>query len=171
MERRAQVLQMITQSKQPLSAAKIAASLHVSRQIIVGDVALLRAAGHSIIATPRGYMIENSQGIIHTIAVIHQKEAIEEELNLIVDYGGVVIDVIVEHPLYGEIKGNLQIRSRHDVAMFMKKSQEEKATPLSSLTGGVHLHTIAVENEGVYDLIVQALKEHGFLYEKDSQSL
>ena len=66
MDRRQQVFNLIAQSGQPLSAAKIAKSLHVSRQIIVGDVALLRAAGHAIIATPRGYMIENSQGIIHT---------------------------------------------------------------------------------------------------------
>lgn len=164
MDRRQQVYNLIAQSSQPLSAAKIAKSLHVSRQIIVGDVALLRAAGHAIIATPRGYMIENSQGQMHTIAVCHQRDKMEEELNLIVDYGGCVNDVIVDHPLYGEIRGNLQLRSRHDVQMFMQKVRENQATPLSSLTNGVHLHTITVASEDIYSLIVQALKEHGFLY-------
>ena len=72
--------------------------------------------------------------------------------------------MIVDHPLYGEIKGNLQLRSRHDVQMFMQKVKDNQASPLSSLTNGVHLHTITVASEDVYNLIVQALKEHGFLY-------
>ena len=167
MKRREEIINIIAQSDTPISASRLARHFHVSRQSIVGDIALLRAAGHQIIATPRGYiMIRSDSRIIKTIAVKHNSEQTEEELNLMVDMGALVEDVIVEHPLYGEIRGNLHIQSRHDVKEFITKYQQAHTTLLSSLTHGIHLHTIRCDNEEVYQRVYQALKEKGFLYEE-----
>ena len=56
-ERRQAIRELLQNSKQPVSASVLAARFAVSRQIIVGDIALLRAAGADISATPRGYVI------------------------------------------------------------------------------------------------------------------
>lgn len=165
--RREKIIRLIASSDKPLSATYLAKQFHVSRQSIVGDIALLRAAGHQIIATPRGYIMnETDTRLKKTIAVRHTSAQTEDELNLFVDMGAEVEDVIVEHPLYGEIRGNLHIQSRHDVALFIKKYNEEKTTLLSSLTNGIHLHTIRCDNEDAFEDICNALKEHGFLYEE-----
>lgn len=165
--RREKIISLIASSDKPLSATYLAKQFHVSRQSIVGDIALLRAAGHQIIATPRGYIMnEADTRLKKTIAVRHTSAETEEELNLFVDMGAEVEDVIVEHPLYGEIRGNLHIQSRHDVALFIKKYKEERTTLLSSLTDGIHLHTIRCDDEDVFKDICKALKEHGFLYEE-----
>jgi transcriptional regulator of NAD metabolism len=175
MDRKEEIIKLISQSDKPVSASKLAKALHVSRQIIVGDVALIRAAGTEIIATPRGYMMDqNKPQLLAKIAVKHDESRIEDELNLIVDMGGEVIDVIVEHPVYGEIKASLHTASRFDVAQFMDKLKTAQAEPLSSLTNGVHLHTIAYKSEAMLKVIKEALKAHGFLYEdeesKESES-
>ena len=54
-ERREEILQRITNSKTPVSGAALAKSCEVSRQVIVQDIALIRAAGYDVIATNRGY--------------------------------------------------------------------------------------------------------------------
>ena len=59
-ERRETILKLLRQSAQPVSASTLAAQLSVSRQIIVGDIALLRAGGADILATPRGYCLQNA---------------------------------------------------------------------------------------------------------------
>nr|WP_143452185.1 transcription repressor NadR [Kandleria vitulina] len=166
MDRKQKVIERITQSEKPLSASALAKELGVSRQIIVGDVALLRASGHKIIATPRGYVIDQpSLGISKTIAVKHDDKDMEKELNLIIDMGGYIENVIVEHPVYGEIKGNMKLKSRYDILKFMEKVNNYDATSLSSLTGGVHLHTIYADSTEILDRIEEALKENGFLLE------
>ena len=164
MDRKQKIIERITQSEKPISASALAKELHVSRQIIVGDVALLRAGGHKITATPRGYVIDQpSLGVCKTIAVKHDDQDMEKELNLIIDMGGYVENVIVEHPVYGEIKGNMKLKSRYDVQKFMEKVREDQAASLSSLTDGVHLHTIYADSMDIIDRIEQALKENGFL--------
>ena len=110
MDRRDRIVEEIRKSGKPLSASALAAMLHVSRQIIVGDVALLRARGIGIIATPRGYVLEEqTHPCEKKIAVMHGREQLQEELYTIVDYGCTVVDVIVEHPLYGELVGQLHL--------------------------------------------------------------
>lgn len=167
--RREQILETIQKSIKPISASSLAKLFHVSRQIIVGDVALLRAAGYEIIATPRGYVIDTKSkvlGIIRTIAVVHQQDQLEEELYAIVDCGGIVEDVIVEHALYGQLCGKLHLTSRYDVDEFMKNVKHSNATPLSYLTNGLHLHTIQCANEEVFERITKSLKDKGLLYDK-----
>lgn len=169
--RRKAVLAAIRQSDQPLSAGKLAKRFHVSRQLIVGDVALLRAQGTEIIATPRGYVSERDtrpNGIIRKIAVEHRPKDLETEIYTIVDLGGALIDVIIDHPLYGELCGALHIYSRYDADQFFQKVKEKHARPLSDLTDGVHLHTIAARDEESFARILVALRECHLLYEKNS---
>lgn len=163
MDRKTRIMEIISSSDKPVSASKIAKELGVSRQIIVGDVALLRASGEDITATPRGYILETNRSNHYTIAVNHNKDQLEEELNTIVDLGGKVEDVIVEHPLYGEIKGNLHIYSRYDVSKFMSAVKDRDVTPLSLLTDGVHLHTITAPDEETLERIKEALDEKHIL--------
>ena len=170
-ERRGKILQELKKSETPLSASRLAGEMGVSRQIIVGDVALLRASGADIIATPRGYVFgQNSpqtegDAKEYRIACVHTNEQMEEELNLMVDFGCCVRDVIVEHPLYGQLEGQLNLRSRYDVAQFIRMARLKDAAPLSDLTGGVHLHTITCPDEECLVSLKNALREKGLLYE------
>lgn len=162
-ERRKRISQTLTQ-QQPISASTLAGQFSVSRQIIVGDIALLRAAGVDIVATPRGYKLGESSGLLRAVACVHEDETgLEQELLAMVDNGCTVIDVVVEHPLYGEISGQLSLASRYDVQQFMEKSRN--VAPLSSLTKGVHIHNLRCPDEEAYERVCQALGELGILYQ------
>ena len=52
--RRQELLRLISKSQKPISGTELAQTLHVSRQVIVQDVALLRASKYPIFATNRG---------------------------------------------------------------------------------------------------------------------
>ncbi len=169
-ERRRKILELLKTEKQPLSASAIAGRFQVSRQVIVGDIALLRAANVSISATPRGYILadENNRPgeIIHTIACRHDGKGLEEELYTIVDNGCGVLDVIVEHAVYGQLSGQLQIFSRYDADNFFKKLERDHASPLCDLTGGIHLHTISCRTEEAYERVMEELNAKGILFVK-----
>ena len=161
-ERRKIISQTLT-ADQPISATALAGKFSVSRQIIVGDIALLRAAGLDIVATPRGYKLGESSGLVRTVACIHRGvDELEKELLAMVDNGCTVMDVVVEHRLYGEITGQLSLSSRYDVQQFVEKVKD--ASTLSSLTGGLHLHNLRCPSEEAYQRVCSQLKELGILY-------
>ena len=165
-ERRRTIIEMLRESAQPVSASSLAGRLNVSRQVIVGDVALLRSAGETIIATPRGYLFgKEHDGILHQIAVKHTPEEMEAELHTIVDQGCTVKDVIVEHPVYGQLTGSLQLSSRYDVSQFISRCRAVDAKPLSKLTGGIHLHTVSCPDEASFARVLADLKKLSFLLE------
>ncbi|MBO0451647.1 MULTISPECIES: transcription repressor NadR [Enterococcus] len=165
--RKAEILAALQQAEKPISATSFAKEFGVSRQIVVGDVALLRAAGEDIIATARGYLLEReSEKLFSKIAVQHAPEQTEEELRTIIEHGGEVVDVIVEHPLYGELVGGLHLATEQDVDRFIKEANGSRVTLLSELTGGIHLHTIAYETLDDLLEIKHALSEKGILYEE-----
>lgn len=169
MDRKAAIIEAIRTSETPVSASALARKLHVSRQIIVGDIALIRASGTQIIATPRGYVWERSNaGSERKIAVMHAPQQMREELYTIVDQGAEVVDVIVEHPTYGQLVGQLQLSSRYDVDQFIDRMQGNE--PLSQLTHGVHLHTIRCRDAAVFDRVENALRKKGLLYEEPKRS-
>ena len=169
-QRREQIKQVLSQAAGPISASTLAARFQVSRQIIVGDIALLRAADVDISATPRGYILQGKPaplpGSRYTVACLHQGEAMAEELYAVVDNGGAVLDVTVEHGVYGQISAPLHLFSRYDVDMFLQKLREHQSPPLCALTGGVHLHTLQCPNEEVYRRIRARLEELGILLTK-----
>lgn len=163
-ERRAAILDTLMQSTRPVSASSLAERFGVSRQLIVGDVALLRAGGTAIDATARGYLIQRERaGLLRQVACRHQGAEMEKELLLIVDNGCVVLDVIVEHPVYGQLTGVLGLSSRYDVEQFIHRS--ETARPLSLLTEGVHLHTLSCPDEAAFLRVKAALAAAGVLLE------
>lgn len=168
-ERRNTIIDILKKSDTAVSASVMAQQLSVSRQVIVGDIALLRASGLKISATPRGYTFEenNSSSFPFTglLPCKHTPEETRDELYTIVDFGGYIIDVIVEHPIYGQLTGPLDIASRHDVDLFMKHmSSHEDAKPLSIITSGIHFHRVGCRSEKTFELIKDALKSKGFLY-------
>jgi transcriptional regulator of NAD metabolism len=163
-ERREKIIQILSDQATPVSGSDLARSLGVSRQVIVQDVAILRAKGYSIIATPQGYLSPRKENTNQAIlAVKHFREDTEDELNIMVDHGLKVLDVIVEHPLYGEIRGCLMMTSRQDVKRFLKELDNEKAALLSSLTNGVHLHTIEYNRPEDLEDARQVLRSRGLL--------
>lgn len=163
-KRKSGLLEELQSADRPISASALAGKFGVSRQIIVGDIAILRAEGHKITATPRGYILPKETGLpICQIACKHDASQIQEELNAIVDCGGSLVDVIVEHPLYGELVGNLQISNRMEAEDFVNRVRDSKAAPLSMLTDGIHLHTISCKNPESFDRIREKLRELGIL--------
>ena len=164
-ERRQAIRELLQQAKQPVSAGALAARFSVSRQIIVGDIALLRAAGADISATPRGYVIlRETAGLVRQVAVQHDAAGMEAELNAMVDQGCTVLDVIVEHPIYGQLTGPLQLASRYDVGQFLVRCGQPDARPLSELTEGIHLHTLRCPSQEAYQRVLRALDDAGFLF-------
>ena len=162
--RRQAILDRLRTADRPVSASALAAGLNVSRQIIVGDIALLRAGGAEISATPRGYVLPRAtDGITRTIACRHTLAQTGQELDILVDNGCTVLDVIVEHQVYGQLTGQLQISSRYDVEQFLARVRDSDAAPLSMLTGGLHLHTLRCPNEDAYTRACAALKAAGLL--------
>lgn len=167
--RRAAILRRLRAAAGPLPAGKLAEDLAVSRQIIVGDVALLRAGGSDIIATPRGYLLAPATpGVSETVACRHSAADTRRELLAIVDQGAEVVDVVVDHAVYGQLTGQLRLRSRYDVERFLAHSAS--ALPLSALTGGVHLHTLRAADQITLDRAKAALKAEGFLLEDGEEN-
>lgn len=160
------VYEILEKAQGPVSATALARQFNVSRQSIVGDIALLRASGTDITATSRGYVLSDraygEYSYIGTLACSHTDERLEEELYAIVDLGGTVIDVSIEHAIYGEITGRLGLSSRYDVDLYIKKVTENaSAAPISTLTGGRHLHRIGCRSREVFDRIRNRLCEMG----------
>ena len=168
-ERRGRLLEILKTEGGPVKGSKISSMLTVSRQVIVQDIALLRAEGSKIIATPQGYMLTGGEKSTTTrvIAVKHGSDEIKDELVTIVALGGRVLDVTIEHKLYGEITGNLMVKSIYDAEQFVRRLEEEEAKPLSDLTSGVHIHTIEADSRQVLDRIEEALLNKGYLIPKE----
>lgn len=167
-ERREKILDILKNSKLPLSGSVLAKQLSVSRQIIVQDIALLRAVNKNILSTNKGYVIfqdplTSGEKVRRTIAVIHTDKQILDELCTIVDLGGNILDVVVEHGVYGQITCDLIINNRRDAVSFVKQCEEANAKGLNTLTNGMHYHTIEAKSEAMLDVIEGALDKKGYL--------
>lgn len=163
-ERRRAIAQRLAQADGPVSAAALAKAFSVSRQIIVGDVALLRAGGMEIFATPRGYVLPGEPAALtRTVACVHSGGEMARELEIMVDQGCQVVDVVVEHPVYGQLTGQLHLSSRYEVQEFIRSVSENQAKLLSDLTGGIHLHTLRCPSEEAYQRVLEELDRAGFL--------
>lgn len=161
-ERQQRLLNLLQQADAPVPGQALAEALGVTRQVIVHDIALLRAAGEPIYATPKGYWLTRaSSGRETVLAVSHTPEQTKDELYTLVDHGVRVMDVRVEHAIYGEIVGNLLITSRRDVDVFLEKVRSERAALLSSLTGGFHYHRVQYDREDQLAEACEALQNAG----------
>ena len=166
-ERRQQILADLTEATSVINATVLADKLGVTRQVIVADIALLRAAGHAIRAEHRGYVLDKSNGeLLKKIACRHTKDTVADEFYAVVDNGGKIVDVQIQHALYGTISTNMSICSRYDADEFISQSNKTGASHLSDLTGGVHYHTISVKDEETYERITKKLSALGILVEE-----
>ena len=165
-DRRDTILALIKTAGQPLTAASLAHNLGVTRQVIVQDVALLRARNEPILATPRGYVYQGSLTALGVRRVIYCRHSVadtQKELNILVDHGVTVIDVGIEHSVYGRIQRPLGLKSRLDVSKFINQMIETDANLLCSLTGGLHFHTLEGGNDEVLDSASAVLAAAGIL--------
>lgn len=164
--RQEKILKQLKDAKEPIVARKLAEKFDVSRQVIVGDIALLRAAGEEILSTPKGYILNTylDKEIKKRIVCKHTITETADEIKTIIEMGGKLLDVSVEHPVYGEITGTLNIFDQVDAANFVGKVQAGEMSLLLELTEGVHVHTIAAESMEKLALIEEKLNEKGFLY-------
>ena len=163
--RRRRILEFLRQHRAPITGGELARRLGVSRDSLVQDVAILRAGGEQIVATPKGYRLPESSPHLQRaiLACRHTPERTEEELEILVDHGVKILDVIVEHPVYGELRGSLAIESRADVRDFLTQVRTSHAALLSSLTGGVHLHTVEASRPEMILRAKRRLRERGLL--------
>jgi transcriptional regulator of NAD metabolism len=164
-ERRDKIIEILKTNKEPISGSEIAKQLGVSRQVIVQDIALLRAVNKNILSTTKGYILyyQEKEKVNRCFLLKHTTDEIEDELCTIVDFGGKILDVIVSHEIYGQITTDLIISTRQDVYEFVDKIKTKKTVPLKELADGVHLHTVEADSEEILDRIEQALAEKKYL--------
>lgn len=168
-ERRRAIIDELVRAGKPVSGSAIAKAVGVSRQVVVQDIALLRADGHDIVATNRGYVLREGAGHADVptrmVKVHHGVEDLADELNTIVDLGGSVLNVMVNHRVYGKITADLDIRNRRDVERYLEGIKTGKSFPLMTVTSGYHFHRIAADTVEQLDEIGEALKAKGYLAE------
>ncbi|MDD6306303.1 MAG: transcription repressor NadR [Clostridiales bacterium] len=164
-DRRKMLLSMIRETDVPVSGTSLGKKTGVSRQVVVQDIALLRTEGYPIISTARGYIIDEPKEVCRLFKVYHTNEQVEDELTTIVDLGGSVVNVMVNHRVYGKLDAPLNIKNRRDVAKFVNDLETGKSTPLLNVTSGYHFHKISAETEEILDEIEVALREKNYLAE------
>ena len=162
-------MQILRDAPGAVTGTALSKRCQVSRQIIVGDIAILRAQGTDIVSTPRGYQLHPAEkGYTGILACVHRTEdEMRRELYTIVDQGGVAVDVAVENSLYGEIRATLNLCNRYDVDNFIRQAADAPESLLSRMTGGVHLHTLHCPDAGSFERIKKELEEKGILYRKE----
>ena len=166
LERREEILRMLQKKDGYINAAEFAAHFGVTRQIIVSDIALLRANGHQIQAARKGYRLENrDHALIFPALCRHSNEQVLDEFYAVVDNGGSITSVMVEHPIYGEISAQINVASRYDAQEFVRLQKSVNATQLSDLTGGLHIHMISVPDPEAYQRIIEELRRLDILAE------
>lgn len=166
-QRRETILSMLRTSEKAYSGTDLGKELGVSRQVIVQDIALLRREGYDIVSTVRGYLLETKdiQAPKRIFKVFHSNDEIDDELTTIIDLGGIVLNVMVNHKVYGKIYANMNIKNRRDITRFTDSIKAGKSTPLLNITSGYHYHEVSAESEEILDEIEEALRKKNYLAE------
>lgn len=166
--RREAILEALNDNNGPITGTELSKRFDVSRQVIVQDVALLRAQGQTIISTADGYLTYTIKDdtFKRVFCVSHPEEAIKDELFVIVDNGGHLLNTIVDHAIYGQISVDLHLGSRRQVYDFMSRTEYNGFVPLMSLTKGAHYHTVEADSEAILDDIENELRTKGYLVEE-----
>ena len=162
-KRRREIVASLMGASTPLSGAQLSEQTGVSRQVIVQDIAVLKALGYDILATHKGYIIKSAPTVERVFKVHHDSSRTEDELCSIVELGGIVVDVYVWHKVYGKISAGLNIFSRQGVQQFMEGIKSGRSTELMHITGGYHYHTVRADSEAVLDRIQQHLAQNNYI--------
>ena len=167
--RREQILHLLATQHKPVTGTVLARLFQVSRQVIVQDIALLRAENKNILSTNKGYVLfqppKTEKNERRVFMVTHTTEQMGDELNCIVDNGGHILDVEVTHDVYGQIAVDLIIHNRADVEEFLQKMENSESKPLKELTSSIHYHTVEAPTIEILDRIEEKLKIKGYLVE------
>ncbi len=169
-DRRHELLHILKTKNEPITGTDLAKHANVSRQVIVNDMNLLKARNEPIVATSQGYVYlkreDKSEVFERKIVCLHTAEQAEDEMLTIVDCGVTLKNVIIDHPVYGEITASMMLSNRHDVKSFLQRVNDTKANYLSVLTDGTHLHEISASSIELLDRTEQMLREKGYLVEE-----
>lgn len=161
--RRKEIITILLSENRAVSGGELSERLNASRQIIVQDIAVLRAAGYDIISTHSGYIIKASPLKERVFKVRHTSEQTVDELTAIVELGGTVVDVFVWHKVYGKVEAKLNIFSIRGVEQFADGIKSGKSSELMHITSGYHYHTVRAESEAALDEIEKALDQRGYI--------
>lgn len=164
-ERRAEILSLIGNSQHPVSASFLSEKYSVSRQVIVQDIALLRAQGYGVIATNRGYVLGAGAQAERIFKCRHTLQELIAESDIIISRGGKVEDITVNHRVYGKISARLELSQRRHAEELYRSLVSGASKPLMSVTDGYHYHTVSADSEQTLDEIECALRDAGFLIE------
>ncbi len=162
-ERRTAIVNLLLSIDEPVSGSALAEKFGVSRQIIVQDISVLKGSGYEILSTHNGYVVQQTPLKERVFKLYHTTEQTEDELNLIVSFGGTVVDVFVWHKVYGKVSAKLNIFSKLHINQFIEGVRTGKSSELMNITGGYHYHTVRADSEEVLDKIETALKDRGYI--------
>lgn len=164
-QRREEILSLIGNSRNPVSANFLSEKYSVSRQVIVQDIALLRAQGYGVISTNRGYVLGSGLGAQRVFKCRHTLQELIRESEIIISRGGKVEDIMVNHRVYGKISARLELSEPRHAEELYRSLVSGASKPLMSVTDGYHYHTVSADSEQTLDGIESALREAGFLIE------
>ena len=162
-QRRKEIASYMMSAQNAVPGGKLSEKFGVSRQIIVQDISALKEAGYEILSTHSGYVMQTTPHCERVFKLFHTKDQTEDELNTIIDLGGIVADVFVWHKVYGKMTAPLNISSRLHIAQFLEGVRTGKSSELMNITGGYHYHTVKADSEEVLNRIESALQEKGFI--------
>ncbi len=163
-ERRREILSRLGNTE-PVTAGALSEKFGVSRQVIVQDIAILRARGYAVISTSRGYMIKSRSRAERVFKCRHSLDQLTDEGEIIVSLGGRVEDIFVNHRVYGRICASLGLSTMTDVEELHRSLVSGASKPLMSVTDGYHYHTVSADSEEILDCIGEKLRERGYLLE------
>jgi transcriptional regulator of NAD metabolism len=164
-ERRQELLRTLRMSGEPVLGSELAKQFGVSRQVLVQDMAILRAAGSDVIATPRGYLLRNPEPVAHrdVLHLQHDRGALGDEMTIMVDLGIRILDDVIDHPVFGALRTDLYVSSRQDVQELIERLDATDSLPLQELTGGRHSHTVESARPDLLSKARDELQRRGYL--------
>ena len=162
-ERRKELAGILSESASPIPGCVLSEKLNVSRQIIVQDIAILKASGYDILSTHQGYVLKDSPLAERVFKVRHTSEQTEDELSCIVNLGGTVVDVFVWHKVYGKISAALNIFSKRSIEKFIEDIKTGRSKELMHITDGYHYHTVRADTKEILDKIEEALTKREYI--------
>ncbi len=162
-ERRKAIVNLLLSEQEAISGSELSDRFGVSRQIIVQDITVLKGSGYDILSTHNGYIMQKSPLKERVFKIYHTTAQTEDELNLIIDLGGTVVDVFVWHKVYGKVVAKLNISSRPHIKQFIEGVRTGKSSELMNITGGYHYHTVCADTEDTLNCIEAALNEKNYI--------
>ena len=164
-ERRREIVRLLGNTETPVPANVLKEKFGVSRQVIVQDIAILRANGHGVISTSRGYVLNLKTRSSRVFKCRHSLDELIEEGEIIISAGGIIEDISVSHRLYGKISADISLCNRLQVEELYRSLVSGASKPLMSVTDGYHYHAVTADSEKTLDEIENKLRERGFLIE------